>query len=114
MLVASGKTKLQGRMALGSVQDLDPMTIVRPIGTNAGPYSPDATAMKESRPVFNGDPVLEDGWPFAVAPIGYGKRVIGVIYADRMDPNARELSSKEQAAIGVLAELLDRSLSLNS
>ena len=44
-------------------------------------------------------------------PIGFGTRCIGIIYADRVGENAQELSGGEQAAIGVLAELLDRSLS---
>ena len=46
-------------------------------------------------------------------PIGFGPRAIGVIYADRIGANAPELIAREQAAIGVLAELLDRSVSVS-
>ena len=45
---------------------------------------------------------------------GFGQRAIGVIYADRVNSVAQELDAREQAAIGMLAELLDRSISVNS
>jgi hypothetical protein len=114
MLVDGSRKKLQGRMGLGSLSDIDPKTIERPLGEGAHRYAPDANAFAEARPIFNGDPVLEDGWPLAAIPIGYGKRALGVIYADRVNPASDELDPREQAAIGVLAELLDRSVGLNS
>ncbi|MCB0353558.1 MAG: HDOD domain-containing protein [Bdellovibrionales bacterium] len=112
MLVASGKQRLVGRMLLGNVPDFVPKDFIRLLGREAGPYAPDAAAVAEARPIFSGEPLFEDGWPFAVVPIGFGKRVIGVIYADRIDSGTdAQLSGREQAAIGVLAELLDRSIS---
>lgn len=113
LLMDSGKQRLIGRMALGEVNDINVQEIKREL-EGAGPFAPDAVAIKESRPVFNGDPFFENGWPISVIPIGFGKRAIGVIYADRINSDDDELSSKEQAAIGVLAELLDRSISVNS
>ncbi|MBX7139222.1 MAG: HDOD domain-containing protein [Oligoflexia bacterium] len=114
MLVGSGKKKLLGRMALGAIDDFDPKKFERPLGPEAGPYAPDAQAFTEGRPIFSGDPLFEDGWPIAAIPIGYGQRSIGVIYADRAGSINDEVSSREQAAIGVLAELLDRSVSIHS
>ncbi|MCB0309885.1 MAG: hypothetical protein KDD42_01540, partial [Bdellovibrionales bacterium] len=115
MLLGQGKKELTGRMILGLVKDnFDPKSIQRKIGESASSYAPDALAFKESRPIFNGDPIFEDGWPFAAIPIGFGQRSIGVIYADRINPTDDEVSGRDQAAIGVLAELLDRSVSLNT
>lgn len=114
LLIASGKRKLVGRMLLGRMENFNPQTFERPVGNEANPYAPDATAFRESRPVFNGDPLLDKGWPLAVIPVGFGQKAIGVIYADRTATESRELSGREQAAIGVLAELLDRSISLHS
>lgn len=114
MLVSQGKQTLRGRMGLGQLGEIQPDSIVRSIGRDAASTAPDALAVRESRSVFHGDPLISDGWPFAAIPIGYGSRLIGIIYADRIDKGDGELSGKEQAAIGVLAELLDRSISLNS
>ncbi len=114
LLVNQGKKRLVGRMLLGNVPDFDPKTFVRPIGDQADSYAPDAKALAEGRPVFQGDPIFEGGWPMTAIPIGFGSKVIGVIYADRTNGDEEELTGREQAAIGVLAELLDRSISLNS
>lgn len=112
LLASAGKRSLQGRMALGGSAGFDPKKIDRPLGAAAGAFAPDAKAFQESRPVFTGDSVLENGWPFVAIPLGFGKNAIGVIYADRTNPDAQELSTREKAAIGVLAELIDKSLSL--
>jgi hypothetical protein len=121
LLMTPNKTKLIGRLALGKTDGVDPKSISRSLGSDAAPASPDARAVKESRPVFLGEPILEGGWPLAVLPIGFGQRCVGVIYADRIvAPNAGkaagggEISAKEQASIGILAELLDRSIALHA
>jgi GAF domain-containing protein len=113
LLMAPSKTKLMGRLGLGDTGAVDPKSIVRPLGAEASPSAADARAIKESRPVFIGDPILEGGWPFAVTPIGFGQRCVGIIYGDRVASQG-ELTQREQAAIGILAELLDRSISLHS
>jgi len=113
LLMAPGKTKLVGRLGLGDTGSINPKNIVRQLGAEAPPGAADARAIKESRPVFIGDPILEGGWPFAVAPIGFGQRCVGVLYGDRV-ASSNELTPREQAAIGILAELLDRSISLHS
>ncbi|MCO6431916.1 MAG: HDOD domain-containing protein [Deltaproteobacteria bacterium] len=113
MLVAPGRKKLIGRMMLGSSGQMDAQKIERSLGNDLGPYAPDVRAFKEGHPVFQGDSLFKDGWPLAATPIGFGQRCIGIIYSDRVSSQSTELSGREQAAIGVLAELLDRSVSLN-
>lgn len=114
MLVNPGRTKLVGRMMLGSIEGFDPKHMERPLGPDAGSYAPDALAFRESRPVFTGDPLFEDGWPITAIPIGFGQRAIGVIYADKVGQTEEILPGRDQAAIGVLAELLDRSVSMHA
>jgi HD-like signal output (HDOD) protein len=113
LLVTSSKRKLTGRMLLGNGGAIDPKQVERLIEGSSS-ADPDSVAFKEGRPVFHGDPILPNGWPFVAMPVGFGQRAIGVIYADRLPPNDAELNSREQAAISVLAELLDRSVSLSS
>jgi HD-like signal output (HDOD) protein len=115
LLCDQGKKVLSGRMALGNAAGFDPTTIKRSVGSEVSPYAVEATAFRESRPVFQGDPLFEDGWPVASIPIGFGSRCIGVVYCDRIDDDSEaELSRQHQAAIGMLAELLDKSLSHKS
>jgi len=109
LLVTEGKKKLLGRMLLGSVEGFDPKTFQRPLGKEAGNYAPDSVAFAEARPVYLGDPIFKDGWPLVAIPIGFGSRAIGVIYADRVS-GTKEINERERAAIGMLAELLDRSV----
>jgi len=109
LLVTEGRKKLMGRMLLGTVEGFDPKTFERPLGKEAGTYAPDSVAFDEARPVYLGDPIFDSGWPLTAIPIGFGSRAIGVIYADRIS-GTQELSERERAAIGMLAELLDRSV----
>jgi HD-like signal output (HDOD) protein len=112
MLVGNGKRSLLGRMALGKLDNLDPRTIERAISARPEQHLPDAQAYAQSRPIFQGDSILPNGWPLMAIPIGFAPRTVGVIYADRTQ-NEADLTAREQAAIGVLAELLDRSVSGN-
>ncbi|MBN8549238.1 MAG: HDOD domain-containing protein [Deltaproteobacteria bacterium] len=114
LLSGQGKKRLAGRMLLGNADNVDPKKIERELGADAAPHTCDAQAFREGRPMFRGDPVIEGGWPLAAIPIGFGQRAIGVIYADRTATEAPELSEREQAAIAVLAELLDRSVGMSS
>ncbi len=114
MLMNKGKTELVGRMALGNIPDFAPGQFKRSLGRDAGAYAPDAKAVKESRTIFQGDPYFEDGWPIAVIPVGFDEKSIGVIYADRTQADQKELSGREQAALSMLADLLDRSVAMNS
>ena len=114
LLLSSNRRRLTGRMLLGNIDGFDPRDFQRPLIPEASRYAPDALAFAEARPIFNGDPLFEDGWPIAALPIGFGQRAIGVIYADRVGTDQDEVPVPEQAAIGVLAELLDRSITINS
>ena len=113
MLANQGKKKLLGRMLLGTVEHIAARDIERPLGDEASPRAPDAEAFVKSHPVYNGDPVFPEGWPFVAIPVGFGPRAVGVVYADRI-AKSEELSSREQANIGILAELLDRSIKSNA
>lgn len=112
LLVGADKRRLLGRMLLGKA-DTDPKSLVRPLRPEASPLAPDAMAFAENRPYFTGNPIFEGGWPLAAIPVGLGARAIGIIYADRTT-SEKELSDREKAAIGVLAELLDRALGTTS
>ncbi|MBX7145144.1 MAG: HDOD domain-containing protein [Oligoflexia bacterium] len=112
LLVNPSKRRLVGRMLLGKGDGIDAQKVERTL--DSGSQAPDAAALRESRPIFHGDPVLPEGWPFVAIPVGFAQRAIGVIYADRLPPNDIELSAREQAAISVLAELLDRSVSMST
>ena len=113
MLVTPNKGRLVGRMLLGNVSNFDPKRFERVISPDLTRH-PEVMAFREARPIYTGDPLIPGGWPIAAIPIGFGQRAIGVIYADRSDSESEELTSREQAAIGILAELLDRSLALQA
>ena len=115
LLKQPNKQSLVGRLLLGDNCNTDPQAIVRPLGRDANPYAVEARAFDESRPIFLGDGVLDDGWPIAALPVGIGDRAIGVIYGDMTSKDdSAELSEQHKAAIGVLSELLDRAIGLNS
>ena len=114
LLVTPTKNSLVGRMLLGEASGVDPKKLSCPIGPGAGPKACEAVAFREGRPVFNGVPVLESGWPFAAMPIGSANKAVGIIYADRVDSSGAELTVREQAAISVLVELLERSINIHA
>ena len=109
LLVSSGKKSLQGRMALGKIDNLEPSKFIRQLSQSDPSKSPEATAFYESKAVFEGIPLLQHATQFVAIPIGFNKRTVGVIYADKISRN-KEISNKQKAAIGVLTELLDRSI----
>jgi hypothetical protein len=113
LLANQGKKKLMGRMLLGTVEHISPRDIERPLGDDAPARAPDAEAFSTSHPVYSGEPVLPEGWPFVAIPVGFGARAVGIVYADRTT-KGEELTSREQANIGILAELLDRSIKSNA
>ena len=111
LLVDGSKKTLRGRMLLGN-STIDPKAISRPISSDLIPC--DCRAFTQGRPVFHGEPVIPNAWPFTAIPIGFGERSVGVLYADRSGESSLDLNSREQAAIAVLAELLDKSLTANT
>ncbi len=110
LLANKNRTSLVGRMMLGSVPGVDPAKIVRPLGGNVPASAPDNTAFMEGRVVLSGEPLFPEGLPVIAMPVGYGKRAVGVVYADRSSKPPVPLAPQEQAALALLADLLDRSL----
>lgn len=113
MLLTNNRRRLMGRMILGKADNINPRDIERPLFPEANRFAPEARAFAEGRPIFNGDPIFSDGWPLAAIPVGFPPRAVGVIYADRTG-GSEEVEMAEQAAIGLLAELLDRSILIHS
>jgi hypothetical protein len=112
LLVSPTRNALVGRMGLGKIDGVEPKKISRPIGAGTPTKASDVQAFSESRPVYQGTPLLEGGWPFAAIPVGSRAKSIGVIYADRVQSKDMELTSKEKAALGILVDLLDRSVAM--
>jgi HD-like signal output (HDOD) protein len=110
LLANKTRTTLVGRMMLGSVAGVDPAKIQRPLGASAEPDAPDNCAFIEARVVFMGESIFPEGSPVIAIPVGYGKRAVGVVYADRTSKPESILAPQEQAALVLLADLLDRSL----
>lgn len=110
LLASQGRRALVGRMVLGQIPGVDPTKFSRPIDENADPYAPDVKSFTTGIPVFQGDPLFEGGWPIAAIPIGSGKKAVGVVYAERVGDGTQELTGQEQAAIAVLANLLDKAV----
>lgn len=107
LLASKDRRSLLGRMGLGELGDFEPSKCVRPLGDGSDPYAPDNQAFSSGSPIFQGDPVISNGWPFVAIPIGSGKRCIGVIYADKIKGKDEELTQAEQAAVMILAQRLD-------
>ena len=110
LLANKNRTQLLGRMMLGSVPGVDPAKLVRPLGKGAPANSPDNSAFMEARVVLSGESLFPEGIPVIAIPVGYGKRAVGVIYADRSAKPPIPLAPQEQAALVLLADLLDKSL----
>jgi len=108
--------QLEGKMALGKPFGINPKDIRRPIrGQKQTEYAPDVKAFSEGEVQVFGDPIFEDGWPFAAIPVGTGDEAFGVIYADKLEsPSAEPLDSGAQLALGILAELLDTAVASSS
>lgn len=66
---------------------------------------PAGLVMKTKEPVFSGQPLFPEGWPFAAFPAIWKNKVIGIFYADRIRrPDVDSLTNQEQIACTALAE----------
>lgn len=110
LLLAPGRRTLVGRMVLGQIPGIDPTKFTRSLEEEGNEYAPDVKAFNSGIPVFQGDPLFPGGWPIAAIPIGSGKKAVGVVYAERVGGETQELTGQEQAAVAVLANLLDKSV----
>jgi len=105
--------QLVGRTILGQT-NIDPKSIVRSLSLGADRFAPDAKAAREGRPIFQGDPLLPNGWPIVALPVGLDDNLIGIIYADRMcvDLNDTELTEREKGAAALLCDLMHQALKM--
>jgi hypothetical protein len=111
------RSVLEGKMALGQDFGVDPKSIRRKIDPALIGEAPDISAFVEGCLQLYGEPVFQDGWPFAAIPIGIGDRALGVVYADKLAPadgEAVPLDSGAQVAVNMLGELLDQAITINS
>ena len=105
------RSYLSGKMALGKPFKVSPKDIRRPLVVPDIESAPDVHAFVEGTVQIFGEPLFEDGWPFAAIPIGNGSEALGVIYADRLSrPDSAPLDSGSQLALGLLADLLDEAI----
>lgn len=112
LLLLPGPTmrKLNGAMFLGASENFDPTRMTRALELPPSPANPDITAFKESRVVNEGLALLPGAQAFAILPVGYGDRAVGVIYADRNRPGSAAVTPTEVARLKVLSDLLDHAV----
>jgi HD-like signal output (HDOD) protein len=106
LLFDSSKRTIASRMALG-VDGFRPGGISKPVDSRLS--TPESIALRDGKLVYQGDPLLENGWPFVFIPVGNLKKGLGIIYADRKD-QANELSEKEKANLSIILDLVDRAV----
>jgi HD-like signal output (HDOD) protein len=111
-LLSNNNQMLIGHMGLGDLHDLDVQAMQRPATSSGNTHAVEIIALREGRPVFQGDPILPNGWPLLALPIGLNGKAIGLIYADKFNTTEEELSMQQAAAITLLADLLDQAVTL--
>lgn len=112
MLLDKKKLSLGGRMLLGDIPNFDPKKITCSI-TNTEDGDITTRALMENKLIYEGIPLLPEGAHFAVMPVGFDTRRVGIIYADRTAKHELgALSEQERAGLQLLMELLDRAISL--
>lgn len=106
-----------GKMSLGKKFPVDPKSVRRAISPPGQRSAPDVAAFHQGAPQIFGDPLFDDGWPFAALPIGHFDRAVGVIYADRIQQGSEEnkpLDCQAQFALATLSDLLDHAVKKNN
>ena len=112
MLLDKKKLSLGGRMLLGNIPDFDPKKITYPVNKQ-DEGSVTTRALMENTLIYEGTPLLPEGVHFAVMPVGFNTRRVGIIYADRTDKHELGApSEQERAGLQLLMELLERAISL--
>lgn len=103
----SERTSLTGRMTVGEPLAVDVRSIHHKLDSRSDLL--DVKAYYSGACELFGEPVFEDGWPFAAIPVGVKARAKGVIYGDRVErTGAPPLDESSQAALAVLVDLLDQ------
>ncbi|MGA1192381.1 MAG: HDOD domain-containing protein, partial [Bdellovibrionota bacterium] len=99
MLLDKKKLSLSGRMLLGSIPDFDPKKMSRPVN-NQDDGDITTRALMENTLIYEGVSLLPEGVHFAVMPVGFDTRRVGIIYADRtVNHELGEPSEQERAAL---------------
>ncbi|MGI6525645.1 MAG: HDOD domain-containing protein [Bdellovibrionota bacterium] len=100
----STKSVLSINMAFG-IKLFEPSKIKRFITDSDNTTMPDIQAFKQRKPVFMGEPVFADSWPFVAFPVVWKNEVIGVFYADKIRrPNGDALLPQEEIACIAISE----------
>lgn len=108
---------LYGKMSLGESFGVEPRSVRRDLEQLTVDSAPDVKALIEGTVEVFGDPIFQDGWPFAAVPVGCSDRALGVLYADMREGSAnsgRALDSTVQLALTMLADLLDEAVQKNA
>ena len=100
------KKNITSRMALG-VDGFRPGSISRQIDARLS--TPECLALRDGKIIFQGESVLDQGWPFAYIPIGNLKKGLGIIYTDRKN-SVTELTDQEKAHLSIILDLIDRAV----
>jgi HD-like signal output (HDOD) protein len=109
MIHDTSSSQLNGHMSLGDLAGIDVQAMRKTVPATFNDkerYDVDILAAKTLMPVFQGDPLLPEGWPIVAIPIGTQDKLIGVIYADKFNSTETELSIQQQAGITMLASIL--------
>lgn len=118
LLPDNSRTELIGKMGLGDKFDKDPKSIRRRLNSNAVDAKPDSAAFLLGTLQLAGDPIFEDGWPFAALPVGgLTTKATGVLYADRLsslEEDVKPLDGSLQASLSLLTTLLDQAVANQS
>jgi HD-like signal output (HDOD) protein len=106
MLFDATKKNITARMALG-VEGFRPGLVSRPIDLKLS--TPEVIALRDARPIYQGQPLLEHGEPFVIVPVGSLKKGLGVIYADRKQ-RGTDLTEQERQNISIIIDLVERAV----
>jgi HD-like signal output (HDOD) protein len=106
LLLNNTRSKLIGRMMLGSQANFNPNQCEVDLAEPQVPVI--AGALRSRKCNFDGAGLFPDSTPTMAVPIGAGDRLIGVIYADRR--NGTAILDKEKQVITHIAELIEKAL----
>ena len=96
--------KLRVGLAMG-VRLFDPENFSKSIELNVDSQKPEVRTILDRTPVFSGEPLFLEGWPYATFPVVWENKVIGIFYADKIKkPDIDSLTNQEQIACTALAE----------
>ncbi len=106
------KTELQGKMSLGSKLPVDPRSVVIHVNAPDNDNLLPVRAVKDGTPQTLGDYIFRDSKEQVAIPIGFGKNIIGVIYAEILSNTEEKMLNFETGgALQTLTQSLQLALS---